>query len=163
MRHRKTITVHIRGRDEGKTFTIEEMSAVRAEEWFTRAMRMLASSGIDVPPYIFQHGPAGFAAIGLGTVLSGFAKSPWTEVKPLMDEMLTCIISFRGADAGSVEITTFSQIVMQIEETSTILHLREEILSLHLGFSIAARLSEFRTRAAQLLASLQNTSMSTNE
>ena len=159
MRRKAVVTIQRAGRDQGKSYTIEEMSAVAAEDWFFRAMQFLARSGADVPPNLFDHGAAGFAAIGIGTALTGLGKSPYFEVKPLLDEMLKCIVSYQAPGAAQ-PITMLSQILSQTEEFLTVTQLREEILSLHLGFSLAAKLSEFRAKAASMAASLQSMSTS---
>lgn len=153
-----TITITRDGRDKGKTFLLTEMPSVRAEDWFIRAMMLLGRSGADVPPDIFQHGAAAFATMGIGAALSGLGKSPWQEVKPLLDEMFSCV-SFMSP-AGSA-VTASSMVESQIEEVTTRLQLREEVLSLHLGFSLAAKLSELRAIAATMMVgSMLNTATS---
>jgi hypothetical protein len=159
MRREKLVTVTRAGRDEAKTFVVTEMSAVQAEEWFCRAVMLLARSGTEVPPDIFHHGSAAFAAIGISAALSGLGKAPWAEVKALMVELLACV-AFR-TPAGPV-ITVSSQVMSQIEEVETILLLKEEVLSLHLGFSLAAKLLDLRTKAMAAVdrMAMPNTSMS---
>ena len=102
-RRETTVTITREGRDQGKTYTLREMPAAQAEEWFYRAMMLLARSGADVPPDIFQQGAIGFATMGLGTVLTGLGKAPWHEVKPLLDEMLPCVVAL--ASPAGVPIT----------------------------------------------------------
>jgi hypothetical protein len=153
-----TITITREGRDKGKQFLLTEMPAVRAEDWFIRAMMLLGRSGTDVPPDIFQHGAAGFATIGIGAALSGLGKSPWAEVKPLLDEMFSCV-SF-VSPIGTAQVGSHL-VDGQIEEVATRLQLREEVLALHLGFSPAAKLRELRAVAAALMVgSMLNTSTS---
>lgn len=158
MRRETTVAITREGRDQGKSFNIRELPAAQAEEWFSRAIMLLVRAGVDMPPNIFDHGAAGFAAIGIGTALTGLGKAPWFEVKPLLDEMMGCLVSFNAP--GGASVTVHSQIVGQIEEVATIIQLREEIVSLHLGFSLAAKLSAFRARAAEVVSSLQATSTS---
>lgn len=154
----QAITITREGRDKGKTFLLTEMPSERAEAWFIRAMMLLGRSGTDVPPDIFQHGAYAFATIGIATALAGLGKSPWSELKPLLDEMMECV--GYQAPAGAI-INSPSQVASQIEEVATRMQLREEVLSLHLGFSIAAKLSELRVVAAALMAGLmQNTKTS---
>lgn len=150
-RRETTVTITREGRDQGKTYTLRELPAAQAEEWFYRAMMLLARSGADVPPDIFQQGAIGFATMGLGTVLTGLGKAPWHEVKPLLDEMLPCVVAL--ASPAGVPITG-AQIWMQTEEPATIVQLREEVLSLHLNFSIAARLSDYAKMAAALITTI---------
>jgi hypothetical protein len=50
-----------------------------------------------------------------------------------------------------------------IEEVSTRLQLREEVLSLHLGFSLADRLSTFRSLAATMINAFTPTTETSQE
>ena len=152
---RRTATVQVtrEGRDKGGVLTLTEMPAYQATEWFVRAMQLLARSGADLPPNIMDMGAAGFVAVGIGTVLTGLGKAPWFEVKPLLDELLTCISSYQPP-GGAVPLTGWNVIKGQIEEPSTILQIHEEVVSLHLGFSLRARLSTFLGLAASMMAEL---------
>lgn len=138
-----TITLDRDNRDKGGVFVLREKPAWQASEWFMRAMLLLARSGADVPANLLQHGAAGFVTLGLGSMLTGMGKAPWGEVKPLLDELLQCVVSYQppGAVQGIENRTT---IMGQIQEISTILQMYEEVLSLHLGFSLAERLSSYR-------------------
>lgn len=157
MRRSATITISRDGRDKGDTYVLTEMPAIPTTEWCIRAMQLLVRSGADVPPNIMSLGAAGFITIGIGTVLTGLGKAPWHEVKPLLDELLTCVTSLQKA-GGDGSLTQWGLIRTQIEEPTTILQLYEEVVSLHLGFSLRARLSTYRTLVANLLnASGQNT------
>jgi hypothetical protein len=151
----RTATVQItrEGRDKGGVFVITEKPAVQATEWFLRAAMLLIRSGADVPPDIMQHGPAGMVTLGIGTVLTGLGKAPWFEVKPLLDELLSCITSYHPP-GGNMPLGNWQVIAGQIQEPATILQLHEEVVSLHLGFSLAARLSTFREMAAGMIAGL---------
>ncbi len=158
-RREETVTITREGRDQGKTFTLREMPAAQAEEWFMRAMMLLARSGAEVPADLFQQGAMGFAAIGIGAALTGLGKAPWAEVKPLLDEMMRCVVAIQSP--AGVPIMAHAQVMAQIEEVATLIQLREDVLSLHLGFSLAARLSSYRDMAAAMMAvSGQNTSTS---
>lgn len=153
MRRTATISIDRDGRDKGGVFVLTEMPAILATEWFLRAMQLLARSGVDVPPHIMQLGAAGFVTIGIGSVLTGLGKAPWHEVKALLDELLTCVTSYQPPTAVA-PVTRWDVIKTQIEEPSTILQLHEEVVSLHLGFSLRGRLSTFRTLAAKMIADL---------
>lgn len=158
-RREVSVTITRDGRDQGKTFNLKEMSSEQGEEWACRVLLLIARGGIDVPPYIFQLGFQGFFVLGLGTVVTGLGKAPYAEVKPLMQEMMACVVSM-DTQSG-VPVTSQVQIANQIEEVATRLQLREEVLSLHLGFSLAARLSEFREMMAATIVAAeagQNTS-----
>ncbi len=150
------------GRDAGATFAIREMPAVPAADWFLRAIQVLGRSGMDVPPDLFRSGVEGFLALGMGALLAGVAKSPYGEIKPLLNELLACIVSFRRADMVQ-PLMRWQEIETQIIEPGTIFRIYEEVLSLHLGFSIAARLLNFRTLVASMITAFTpNTATSTN-
>lgn len=156
-----TFVVETEGRDKGGAFVLTEKPAIPATEWFIRAMQLLARSGADVPPAIMSQGAAGFVTLGVGTILTGLGKAPWFEVKPLLDELLTCVTSYQPPGAVA-PLGRWDIIKGQIEEPSTVLQLYEEVVSLHLGFSLASRLSTFRALAATMIADLTpNTSTST--
>ena len=152
---RRTGTVFIDrdGRDKGGVFVITEMPVVQATEWFIRAMQLLARSGADVPPNIFQMGVQGFLVLGLGTVISGLGKAPWHETKPLLDELVACITSYTPPGSQTA-LSRWDLIKTQIEEPSTLMQMYEEVLSLHLGFSIAAKRLSYRTLVAKMISEL---------
>lgn len=162
---RRTAAVVIErdGRDRGGVFVLQEMAAIPATDWFIRAMQILARSGADVPADIFAQGAAGFVTMGIGAVVTGLGKAPWFEVKPLLDELLTCVQSYQPP-GGTVALTNWNIIAGQIEEPATVLQLHEEVISLHLGFSLAAKISNFRTLIEATVASLTpNIETSTGE
>jgi hypothetical protein len=138
------------GRDNGGVFELAEMAAEPASDWFMRAMQFLVRSGMDVPPNIFEAGPAGFFAIGIGTALSGLSKAPWHEVKPLLTELLSQVVSWQ-APGATVPLRGWNMIRTQIQEPTTIFLLYEEVVSLSLGFSLAERLSTYRMVVATMM------------
>lgn len=138
------------GRDNGGVFELMEMAAEPASDWFMRAMQFLVRAGIDVPPHIFAAGPAGFFAMGIGTALTGLSKAPWHEVKPLLAELLTCVRSYTPP-GGEVPIVGWNLIRTQILDAATIFLLYEEVVSLSLGFSLAERLSSYRTLVTTMM------------
>ena len=148
-----TVVIESDGRDKGGVFTLTEMAAIPATEWFLRAMQLLARSGADVPPQIMQMGVAGFVTMSIGTILAGLGKAPWHEVKPLLDELLGCVTSYQPPGAV-VALTNWNVIKTQIEEPSTILQLHEEVVSLSLGFSIRSRLSTYRNMVGTMISAL---------
>jgi hypothetical protein len=157
-----TVVIEREGRDKGGVFTLTEKPALQATEWAIRALQLLARSGADVPPTILQMGAAGFVTLGVGTVLTGLGKAPWHEVKPLLDELLSCVTSYQPPGAVSPQ-SRWDVIKGQIEEPSTILQLHEEVVSLHLNFSLKDRLSSYRAIAAKMISELsQNIETSTD-
>ena len=153
MRRTATVIIDREGRDQGGVFVLTEMAVIPATEWFIRAMQILARSGVDVPSNIMSQGAAGFVTMGIGTVLTGLGKAPWYEVKPLLDELLSCITSYQPPGAVA-PLARWDVIKTQIEEPSTILQIHEEVVSLHLGFSLSARLSNYRAMAAAMMSAL---------
>lgn len=149
-RRSATVVIARAGRDQGDVFTLTERAAIPTTEWCMRAMQLLIRSGADVPPNIMSMGVAGFITIGIGTVLTGLGKAPWYDVKPLLDELLTCVTSLQKQGA-TVPLTNWALIAGQIEEPSTILQLYEEVVSLHLGFSLSGKLATYRTLVATML------------
>lgn len=150
-RREADLVISREGRDKGGVFHLREMAALPATEWFMRAMQLLARSGMDVPPNIMQMGVQGFMVMGIGTVVGGLGKAPWHEVKPLLDELLSCVASYQPP-GGQVALTGWNVIQTQIEEPSTVLQLYEEVVSLSLGFSILDRLSYYRDIARTMMA-----------
>jgi hypothetical protein len=157
------ITITRDGRDKGGTFHLREMPAIPATEWFIRAMQLLARAGVDVPPNIMQAGAQGFLVMGIGSVVTGLGKAPWYDVKPLLDELLACVVSYQPP-SGAVALAGWPTIAGQIQEASTVLQLYEEVVSLSLNFSLSARLSEFRSLAARMMTETgPNTPTSTED
>jgi hypothetical protein len=126
-----TLTIDMPGRDVNKSFFIREMSATKAERWATRALLALLKSGIEIPEDIAQAGLAGVAAMGL----RAFGGIDFSDAEPLLAEMMTCVQIIPDASRPMVKRALVED---DIEEVTTLLRLREEVLSLHLNFSIAA-------------------------
>lgn len=142
MRKEATVTIVAEGRDRGKVFRLREMSSQQAEAWGGRLLLTLANHGVDVPPNFFDLSMAGIAVMGVYAI----TRVPWAEAKPLLDEMMGCVKIQPGPDARVVrELIDRGDEGDDIEEVATRLTLREEVLSLHLGFSIADGLSKLKT------------------
>lgn len=137
---RKTaiITIDSPGRDLGKVFEITEMSATRAEKWATRALLALLKSGIEIPDDIASAGLAGVAAMGI----RAFGGLDFADAEPLLQEMLNCVVLI--PDPSRPQVKRPIRTDDDIEEVATLLRLREEVLSLHLGFSISAYRSRLK-------------------
>ncbi|MGE8567492.1 MAG: hypothetical protein ACN6PV_13560 [Achromobacter sp.] len=127
-RKHKTITITAAGRDKGKSFLITELSAADSEEWGGRALFALMNAGIEIPDNIAQAGLAGLASIGLKALQS----LSFEQAKPLFDKMMECVQVDLGR-AGARNLTDDD-----IEEVTTRLQLRREIVALHLDFLPAA-------------------------
>lgn len=152
---RRTIDIRIEtpGRDEGKVFRIREMSASQAERWAARALLALGHSGADIPDDIAAAGFAGVVSLGI----RAFAAIPWEIAEPLLDEMMSCV-SIMPDPSRPVVIRPL--IEDDIEEVMTRLRLREEVIALHVGFSISAYLSKFREALSTTDANTEITSTS---
>ena len=134
---RKTLQIKIEapGRDQGKTYLLREMPTRQSEWWGSRVLSAMARSGAEIPDDIVNAGLAGVASVGIKCVLSA-AGMP--EVKPLLDEMFDSCVAiipdpmrpaiYRGPGGVGAIIDD------DIEEISTLLRLRREVLMLHLDF-----------------------------
>lgn len=156
---RKTKTVTIRStpgrdnRDAGKTFLLTEMSAVRIEKWSQRALLALANSGLDIPPEVLRMGAGAVVAAGMRALLG----VSFAEAEPLLDEMLDSVQIVPDAKRPEV-LRPFD--AEDIEEVSTLLTLRSEVIELHVGFSIAGYLSTLGQSATVPNPSTSNTQTS---
>jgi hypothetical protein len=126
MRKTREVQITSEGRDKGKTFVVTEMSAQRAESWAMRAMGAMARSGVQIPDDVVAGGIVSFAAAGL----KAFMAAPWDDVKPMLDELMECV--------QIKEAITRSLTPDDVEEIGTFVKLRDEVIELHVGFSLAA-------------------------
>lgn len=144
-RKTKLVPITTENRDKGKTFLLTEMSPVKAEKWATRALIAIARSGSAEMPEGFKDelgnlGMAGIAALGARALTT----IDFADAEPLLDEMMGCVELV--PDASKIDQMTRLPVVRpmiadDIEEVSTILLLRSEVIELHMGFSPAAFLS----------------------
>lgn len=117
-----TYTVEKKNRDEGKSFVITEMSAVKGHEWATKALFAILNSGVDMPDEMAQMGLAGLAVMGMGAITN----IPHAVAKPLLDELMTCV-------KIKMEKVTRDLVPEDFEEVITIFDLQREVLSLHIA------------------------------
>lgn len=142
MRKEKIVTVPASGgRDAGKHFLITEFSALRAEKWATRALLALASSGMDIPPEVVRMGAGAIVAVGFRAMLT----MAFADAEPLLSEMLQCVQVMPDKSKPDVLRPLDDE---DIEEVSTLLLLRSEVIELHTGFSPADFLSTLGKSAA---------------
>lgn len=133
---RKTteITVTAEGRDKGKHFFLKEMPCSQAEKWAIRAFMGMAKAGLQVPEDIKAMGIVGVAIMGM----TAFARIPYDEAEPLLDEMMQCVGVVPDPSRPNVVRALIED---DIEEVATRLMLRKELIELHTGFfSYASRL-----------------------
>lgn len=137
---RKTATfvVEDEGRDKGKTFHLTEMSAVQAEDWAIRAVLALGAANVDIPEGAEKMGMAALAEIGLKRL---FAIDP-AALKPLLSEMMACVEFVPNPQKPQVKLR-YPSFESQVEEVSTLLKLKWEVLKLHMDFSLAEGRSGF--------------------
>ena len=121
---RKTVDITGVGRDQSKVFRITEMSAFKAEKWAMRALWAIAGSGVEIPDNIMSAPLAKLFEIGFAAL----AKVPFDLVNPLMSEIMECI------SVVTPDGTNRKLLSDDIEEYMTILHLRKEVLKLHISF-----------------------------
>ena len=139
----KTLVIEMDGRDKGKSFLLTEMAAEQAEAWAFRAFGCMLRAGTNVPPEMMSAGLVGLAATGISALL----RSPWEEIKPLFDELFACAQIVVPSGPRSL-------ISSDIEEPMTRLLIRDAVLELHVGFSIASTLKAGLEAATQALASV---------
>jgi hypothetical protein len=140
MRKESTVVIETPGRDLGKVFRLRELSASQSEAWGTRLMLALAKSGAQVPENFFSLGMAGVAAMGIQAI-GGVS---WDIAKPLMDEIMACI----KIQPNPTQPAIVRELIEDdIEEVATRVMLREAVIELHTGFSIAEFISNLRAAA----------------
>lgn len=142
-------------RDAGKSFAVVEASAGQAEEWGLRAMMALGTSGITVPPEIAQLGLIGLALVGYQALMG----SKEEAVLPLWREMLPKCV-FYVAPTNGVRMP-YSDIL--VEEVSTLLLLRQSIMELHTGFTVAEIAQKLKEAASALKLNSSTTSTSQDQ
>lgn len=144
----------VENRDAGKSFLLTEAPALVAEEWGLRALMALGTSGFIVPQEMADAGLIGAAIVGY----QAFMGAKQSEVLPLWREMLPACVQYK-APAKDMQ---GADILMPwapgyIEEVSTLLTLRQQLLELHTGFTLA----ELALKLQQATLALPNTSSST--
>lgn len=139
MRRIKKITIptgDTSNRDAGKSFMITEMPADQGERWALRALLLLAACGVDMPEGAAAAGLAGFMAMGVKSL----DKLKFEDVQPLMDEMMGCV-RYVPPNATLEPQPLLAAHDSQIEEITTRMVLKKEVLELHVGFLKAANAS----------------------
>lgn len=129
-------------RDAGKCFLLREMPAAQAEKWAARALLAIANGGVEIPPEVLEMGAAAVMAAGFRALMT----MAFADAEPLLDEMMACVSLVPDRTKPDVVRPLDSE---DIEEVSTRLQIRAELVELHTGFSIAAFLSRLGTAAKQ--------------
>lgn len=142
MRKEETVVVPASGgRDAGKHFFITEFSADQQERWAVRALLAATASGVDIPEDTIALGMGAVLALGLRQLLT----MSFAEAVPLLDEMMECVQIRPDPKKPDVMRRPDDD---DIEELTTRLLLRNRIVELHTGFSIADSLSKLGKVAA---------------
>ncbi len=131
MRKTATITIETEGRDKGKTFLLTEKSAYDSERWALQALCALANTGIEIPPDISNRGMAGLVSVGLDAI----SRLPFHAAEPLVSELMDCVKAIPDANKPG---TSRPLVEEDIEEVSTLIQLKKEVIELHTGFFSAA-------------------------
>ena len=133
------ITITAQGRDTGKVFELTEVPADQGERWANRVVLAIANASIKLPEGALNAGMAGLALTWrhvLATGLQSLGGLVWHDVEPLLDEMKPCF-QFVPPIAGAPLQQIFPGLNSQIEEITTWWKLRQELIQLHVGFSLA--------------------------
>lgn len=144
MRKSKDITIALGdgNRDNGKLFRITEMPAVAAEKWAARALLAMSRSGVEIPEEAMTAGAATLLAAGLRS----FTSMAFEDAETLLDEMFDCIVI---VPSPSQPLVSRALIDDDIEEVTTRLFLRGEVIEIHTGFSVTASLSKLGAAAKE--------------
>lgn len=129
-RKTKTVIISAAGRDQGKHFLLTEMSAVRAESWGLRALLALAHGGVDIPEGFMDAGIAGMAVMGV----EALGRLRYEDAAPLLDEMLAQVQIIPDPVGNRALVTRPLMAEEDIEEITTLVQLRKEIIGLHIDF-----------------------------
>lgn len=118
-------------RDAGKVFHLTEMPAMQAEKWAMRALFAIARAGVEVGDVV--DGTAGMQGIALLGV-QALLRMNFADAEPLLDEMLQCV-TIKPDPNNRMIVRPLD--AFDIEEVQTLLSLRNEVIRLHTGFSLA--------------------------
>lgn len=136
MRKTKEIKIETANRDQGKRFRITEISACAQERWATRAVMALLNSGLELPKGISAEdlqGSSGLAKI-LGICVKALSNVKYEYAEPLYAELLKCV-EYLGIQGDTVSRPLTEETADEvIEEVTTLLLLRKEVLKLHFDF-----------------------------
>lgn len=141
-------------RDAGKKFLLTEVDAITAEEWGLRALMALGTSGIVVPQELANLGLIGAVIVGY----QAFMGAKQEDILPLWREMLPKTVQYTPSPGV---VMPYNPILF--EEASTLLHLRQQVMELHTGFTFAELARRFQTLGSAInTANSQTTQTSPN-
>lgn len=128
------------GRDNGKKFKLTEMPAERAFDWGTKALLAMAKSGVSIPENIVEQGMAGVAMVAFKTV----GGLEFMSIHELRRDLMACVQIYTPGSPTHARPPTGQD---DIEEPQTIFQLCQEVIELHLGFSVAEGLSRLVSKS----------------
>lgn len=140
-------------RDYGRTYRITEMPAEQAEEWGIRAtLALIPRLSKEIDPDVaaeLEDNPGMSSIARVGRLISGIS---FPETKDLMRELMRCvqIIPDPENNPGFVRPLGVGG-TEDVAEVETLRQLREEVLNLHTGFTLAADI--FRLISAATMTS----------
>lgn len=143
MRKSKVITITADNRDKGRSYLLTEQPPLKTEAWAARALLALGRAGMEISDDAIELGAPALAAV-VAAGISAFRRMAFDDAEPLLREMLDCVsfipdmAKIDPISSAPISRPLFSD---DIDEVSTLLRLREEVLELHLGFSVTAALS----------------------
>ena len=132
------VTIDAAGRDKGKTFVLQPMPAMFAEDWIWRAALGMIKGGVKITDQEIDTGVASLVDV----MLNSFASIPADEAKILRYEMLP-YIKIRMADGAPPRALTELQRpnnvdAYDIEEIQTWFYLRWRYWKQYQDFFAAA-------------------------
>lgn len=130
---RKTKEVFIdSGRDKGNIYVITEKSALESEKFFVKLL-LSVGKNTNLGEVIANQGSL-TALANKEAILELLLSLDFDVAQELMNEMLTCV-EFKYVIKG---ITDTRPLVKEdIQDLSTLMKLREEVISLHVNFTNA--------------------------
>jgi len=121
------VTIVEPGRDLGKIFKLTEQSAIDIDKWANRAQHAIVRAGGVLPDEIVKMGIIGILVVGFHRLMH----IPWSELEPLLDELMKCVQIVPDPNVPNVVRKLFPN---DIEEVQTLRTLREQVFVLHTGF-----------------------------
>ena len=131
---RKEIEITIEeGRDAGKTFRVTEMAVSKLEKWSCRAL--IALFGVNIPDDLAKLAKTSNSMALASAVMRGLSGLDWKLAEPLYDELIEQVAIVPNMSHPHNVIKLCSQnLDNHIEELSTIMRLRAEVIALSLNF-----------------------------
>ena len=148
-------------RDKGRAYLITEMPATKAEKWAIRALLGMGKrpdalmKGVDMG-HLMSLGMEGFSMAFQVLGMRAIIGLDFEDAEPLLDEMMECV-QFLPDAANTDNAVALHE--THIEDVETRLLIRDEVVALHVGFSIAEKIWSWRT-SLMTIASMRTTQTS---